>query len=51
MSSLTTTYVGLKPKSPIIAGSAEVTENLKRIKRLRMRGCSAVVIKSVFIQL
>jgi len=51
MSSLTTTYIGLKLKSPLIAGSAGITENLKRTKKAQDEGAGAVVIKSVFTRL
>ena len=48
MPDLTTTYVGLKLRSPLIAGSAGITENLERMKRAQDNGAGAVVMKSLF---
>jgi len=51
MPSLTTTYVGLKLKSPIIAGSAGITETVERMEKAQDNGAGAVVINSVFTRL
>ena len=48
MSNLTTTYVGLKLRSPIIAGSAGITETVERMKKAEDNGAGAVVMKSLF---
>lgn len=48
MADLTTTYLGLKLKNPIIAASSGLTEHLKSIKELEKNGAAAVVLKSIF---
>jgi len=48
MTDLTTNYVGLKLRSPIIAGSAGITETVKRMKKAEDNGAGAVVMKSLF---
>jgi dihydroorotate dehydrogenase (fumarate) len=48
MADLTTTYLGLKLKNPVIAGSSGLTNNLENIKKLEKHGAGAVVLKSVF---
>ncbi|GAH80504.1 unnamed protein product, partial [marine sediment metagenome] len=48
MSNLTTTYVGLELRSPIIAGSAGITETVERMKKAQDNGAGAVVMKSLF---
>lgn len=48
MIDLTTTYMGLKLKNPIIASSSGLTGSLKSIVDLEANGVSAVVIKSLF---
>ena len=45
---LTTSYLGLKLKNPIIAGSCGLTGNLDGIVSLEKHGAAAVVIKSIF---
>jgi dihydroorotate dehydrogenase (fumarate) len=45
---LTTSYLGLKLKNPIIAGSCGITGNLDGIISLEKHGAAAVVIKSIF---
>ncbi len=45
---LATTYVGLKLRSPIIAGSAAITETVERMKKAEDNGVGAVVMKSLF---
>jgi len=48
MANLSTTYMGLKLKNPIIAGSSGLTNSLKDIKELEENGAGAVVLKSLF---
>lgn len=48
MADITTTYLGLKLKSPIIAGSSPLTDNINSIKKLADAGVGAVVLKSLF---
>src|SRR3990172_11277773 len=45
---LTTNYMGLKLKNPIIVSSSELTGNLPNIKRCVDSGAGAVVLKSIF---
>jgi len=45
---LTTSYLGLKLKNPIIAGSSGLTGTLDGIVSLEEHGAAAVVIKSIF---
>jgi len=45
---LTTTYLGLKLKSPIVAGSSGMTNSAKKIQKLAENGAGAVVLKSIF---
>ncbi|MEI7595890.1 MAG: dihydroorotate dehydrogenase-like protein [Bacteroidota bacterium] len=48
MANLETTYMGLKLKSPIIAGSCGLTNSIENIKELAAKGAGAIVIKSMF---
>lgn len=48
MIDLTTSYMGLKLKNPIIASSSGLTNSLKDIIDLEANGASAVVLKSLF---
>lgn len=48
MADLSTTYLGLKLKSPVIVGSSPLTDNVKSIKKLADAGAGAVVLKSLF---
>jgi dihydroorotate dehydrogenase (fumarate) len=45
---LTTTYLGLTLKSPIIAGSSGMTGTVEKVKTLAAGGAGAVVLKSIF---
>lgn len=45
---LSTTYMGLKLKNPVIAGSSGMTGTLDGIVSLEKHGAAAVVIKSIF---
>jgi len=45
---LGTVYVGLKLRSPLIAGSAAITETVERMRKAQDNGAGAVVMKSLF---
>jgi len=45
---LTTTYMGLKLKTPLIISSSKITGELKSIKQCAEQGAGAIVLKSVF---
>ncbi len=48
MTDLSTKYLGLTLKNPVIAASSELTGNIKSIKKLESNGIAAVVLKSIF---
>ncbi len=48
MNDMTTEYLGLKLKNPIIAASCGLTGTLDGIKSMEKNGAGAVVIKSIF---
>jgi dihydroorotate dehydrogenase (fumarate) len=48
MADLTTSYMGLKLRNPIIVGSSGLTDSISGIKRCEEAGVGAVVLKSVF---
>ena len=48
MADLTTKYLGLDIKSPIIVGSSELNNSVDRIKKHADAGAGAVVLKSLF---
>jgi len=48
MADLSTTYMGLKLKSPLIAASSGLTDNIGNIKRFEEFGAGAIVLKSLF---
>jgi dihydroorotate dehydrogenase (fumarate) len=48
MESLQTTYLGLKLRNPLIAGSCGLTNSISNIEELALKGVGAVVIKSLF---
>jgi len=48
MVNLDTVYLGLKLKSPLIAGSAGITETVERMRKAEDNGAGAVVMKSLF---
>ena len=48
MMDLTTAYLGLKLKSPLVASSSPLTESLENILRLEDAGVAAVVLPSIF---
>ena len=45
---LSTTYLGMKLKNPIIIGSCGLTNNVKDIKKFEDEGAGAIVLKSIF---
>ena len=48
MENLQTTYLGLKLRNPLIAGSCGLTNSISNIKELATKGVGAVVVKSLF---
>lgn len=48
MIDLTTVYLGLNLKSPLVASSSPLTESLENIQRLEEAGAAAVVLPSIF---
>lgn len=48
MSRLETTYLGLKLKNPVIAGSSGLTSSIEKIKEIEKKGAGAIVLKSLF---
>lgn len=48
MANLETTYLGLKLRNPLIAGSSGLTNSLSNLKELADKGIGAIVLKSIF---
>jgi|LZCG01.1.fsa_nt_gb dihydroorotate dehydrogenase (fumarate) len=48
MADLSTNYMGLNLKNPIIVGSSELANSVEKVKRLEASGAAAVVLKSLF---
>jgi dihydroorotate dehydrogenase (fumarate) len=48
MANLSTTYLGLKLKNPVVASASPITKNLDGFKKLEDAGASAVVMYSLF---
>ena len=48
MIDLSTEYLGLRLKSPLVASSSPLTESLENIQRLEEAGAAAVVLPSIF---
>lgn len=48
MADLSTQYLGLNLRNPLIAGSSGWTDNLRNLLMLEQNGCGAVVLKSLF---
>lgn len=48
MANLTTNYLGLSLKNPLIVSSSGLTANLNRIKEAEANGAGAIVLKSIF---
>ena len=45
---LSTSYLGLKLKSPVIVGSSGLTTSVENLKKIESSGAGAVVLKSIF---
>lgn len=45
---LTTNYLGLKLRSPLVMGASPLSENLDNLKRMEGAGASAIVLHSLF---
>ena len=48
MGDLTTTYLGLELKNPIVASSSPLSQNIETIQQLEEAGVSAIVMYSLF---
>ncbi len=48
MKDLSTTYLGLKLKNPLIIGSCGLTNSVDKIREFAEKGAAAVVVKSLF---
>ena len=48
MSNLSTKYLGLELKNPLIVASCDLTSDIKQIKKCEKEGAAAVVLKSLF---
>jgi dihydroorotate dehydrogenase (fumarate) len=48
MANLTTKYLGLQLKNPIIVGASELTNSVEKIIEIEKAGAGAVVLKSLF---
>jgi dihydroorotate dehydrogenase (fumarate) len=48
MANLTTKYLGLNLKNPLIVGSSGLTNSVEEITELEKKGAGAVVLKSIF---
>ncbi len=48
MANLSTVYMGLELKNPLIVASCDLTSNIERIKRCEEEGAGAVVLKSLY---
>ena len=48
MADLSTTYLGLRLKNPVIISSSGLTDSIEKLKVLEQNGAGAVVLKSLF---
>jgi dihydroorotate dehydrogenase (fumarate) len=48
MAKLTTKYMGIELKNPLIVGACSLTSDLDAIKRIEDAGAGSFVIKSLF---
>ncbi len=48
MADLTTKYLGLNLRNPLIVGSSGLTDNVENMKEIEKHGAGALVVKSVF---
>lgn len=47
---LTTTYLGLKLKNPLMPGASPMVDNLDNVRRLEDAGAAAIVLRSLFAE-
>jgi dihydroorotate dehydrogenase (fumarate) len=45
---LTTTYLGLKLRTPLVPSASPLSEDLDKVKKMEQAGASAVVLHSLF---
>ena len=45
---ISTKYLGLELKNPIIIGSSGLTDSVEKVKKLEQNNAAAVVLKSLF---
>jgi len=48
MANISTKYLGIELKSPVIVGSSPLTDTVEKVKKLADAGAGAVVLKSLF---
>lgn len=48
MADLTTSYMGLKIRNPVVVSSSDLTKNVEGVKKCEDAGAGAVVLKSIF---
>jgi dihydroorotate dehydrogenase (fumarate) len=48
MADLTTTYLGIKLRNPVIVGACNLVENVDNLKRMEKAGAGAIVFRSLF---
>ncbi|MCF8303861.1 MAG: dihydroorotate dehydrogenase-like protein [Bacteroidales bacterium] len=48
MANLSTSYMGMELKNPLIVGSSGLTNSVKNVKEIEEKGAGAVVLKSLF---
>ncbi len=48
MADLSTSYLGLRLKNPLIVSSSGLTDNIEKLKYLEKNGAGAIVLKSLF---
>lgn len=48
MTDLTTSYLGLELKNPLVASASPMTENLDKVKKIEDAGAGAIVMHSLF---
>ena len=48
MIDISTKYMGLQLKNPIIVGSSGLTKSIEKIKEFEAKGAAAIVLKSLF---
>ena len=48
MINLTTNYMGIELKNPIIAGASSMSADLSILKKLEVAGAAAIVYKTLF---